>query len=45
MADTGRSDEEDRFILLGVSHALRALVTLHYDLEKGSVIKYPKSAS
>ena len=39
MADPDHSDEEERFILLGLSSSLRVLVVVHCERERGSVIR------
>lgn len=37
--DPDHSDEEERFILLGLSAALRALVVMHCERDDGEVIR------
>lgn len=39
MADPDHSDDEERFVLLGLSSALRVLVVVHCERERGSVIR------
>jgi uncharacterized DUF497 family protein len=39
IADPDHSDEEDRFILLGLSSTLRLLIVCHCYREKGGVIR------
>lgn len=39
IGDPDHSDEEDRFILLGLSHRLNILVVCHCYRRKGSVIR------
>ena len=39
LADPDHSDEEERFILLGLSGALRVLVVIHYERGDGAVIR------
>ena len=37
--DPDHSDEEDRFILLGLSHKLNALVVCHYFREEETIVR------
>ena len=37
--DYEHSEEEERFIMLGVSHRMRILVVCHCERERGSVIR------
>lgn len=37
--DEEHSDDEQRFIMLGVSHRMRILVVCHCERERGSVIR------
>lgn len=39
ISDPDHSDEEDRFILLGVSHSLRVILVCHCYRSKGNVIR------
>jgi uncharacterized DUF497 family protein len=39
IADPDHSDEEDRFILLGLSSSLRVLIVCHCHRSKGGVIR------
>ena len=39
ISDPDHSDDEERFILLGVSHALRVILVCHCYRSKGNVIR------
>ena len=39
ITDPDHSEEEERFVLLGMSAMLRVLVVVHCDLEPGNVIR------
>jgi uncharacterized protein len=39
LPDPDHSQEEDRFVLLGLSHALRLLVVIHCERGEGTIIR------